>query len=301
MNTMNITKETKIASYINGNTHVTIFADGTKIREYENDPLPTYPESIDVKITNFCDMNCLYCHESSTTKGTHGNLDKLYSVLSVLPPGVELALGGGNPLSHPDLFGFLEKLKNHGFICNLTVNQGHLKTYQNFILDLINKNLIKGLGVSVVNNNFTYVYPLLQHSKNIVFHVIAGVNNIKIIDTLMSITDNCKVLILGYKNYGFGVNFYSDDVNRNLQDWYLKIRSYLDKCTMSFDNLAIEQLNLKRHFTTEGWDSFYMGDDFTFTMYIDAVEEVFAPTSRSKEKMNFSEISLLGYFKTYKK
>lgn len=58
----------QIAKYQNGNTTVIIMNDGTKIREYENAPEILHPESIDVKITDYCDMGCAYCHESSTKK-----------------------------------------------------------------------------------------------------------------------------------------------------------------------------------------------------------------------------------------
>ena len=47
--------------YNNGNTKVTIFEDGTKIREYFNTPLPTYPESLDLKITQYCEAGCNFC------------------------------------------------------------------------------------------------------------------------------------------------------------------------------------------------------------------------------------------------
>jgi hypothetical protein len=29
------------------------------------------------------------------------------------------------------------------------------------------------------------------------------------------------------------------------------------------------------------WDKYFLGQDFSHTMYVDAVEEIFAPTSRS--------------------
>src|ERR1035437_2383469 len=104
---MNTIKEIdQIASYKNGNTIVTIFNDGTKIREYNDIPEIIHPESIDIKITNYCDMGCFYCHESSTTNGVHADLDKLLKVINELPAGVELAIGGGNPLSHPNLVDF---------------------------------------------------------------------------------------------------------------------------------------------------------------------------------------------------
>ena len=71
---------------------------------------------------------------------------------------------------------------------------------------------------------------------------------------------------------------------------------YIGKTILSFDNLAIEQLNIKRLFTDQGWNDFYMGDDFSFTMYIDAVKQEYAQTSRSKKRTKFENCSLIEYF-----
>lgn len=289
----------QLVKYQNGNTCVTILKDGTKIREYESTPKIVHPESIDVKITNFCDMGCSYCHESSTTKGVHGDLNRLLQVIDCLPAGVELAIGGGNPLSHPNLIEFLQVLKSRGIIANLTVNQGHLKTFQDMLVYLIKDDLVKGVGISITNNNFTYVKPLLQLTDNIVYHLIAGVNKVEVVEKLMEL-GTCKVLVLGYKLFGFGVKYYNKEVDLELKKWYKMLPSLVGKCTLSFDNLAIEQLKVKRLFTVEGWNKFYMGDDFCFTMYIDAVKQEYAPTSRSNKRVSFSECSLLEYFSTRK-
>lgn len=50
-------------SYINGNVKVTLYTDGTKIQEWSDDELanPIFPNSMDIKITNFCDLNCKFC------------------------------------------------------------------------------------------------------------------------------------------------------------------------------------------------------------------------------------------------
>lgn len=290
----------KIAEYKNGNTLVTIMSDGTKIREYEDTAQLVHPESIDVKITDYCDMGCSYCHESSTAKGVHADLTQLLEVISELPAGVELAIGGGNPLSHPNLVEFLQALKKRGIIANITVNQGHLKTYQDLLVYLIKDDLVKGVGISITSNNFNYIKPLLDITDNIVYHLIAGVNEVEIIDRLIEL-GKCKVLVLGYKTFGFGINYHSPQVDALIKKWYKRLPKYIGKCVLSFDNLAIEQLNVKRLFTIEGWERFYMGDDFCFTMYIDAVKQEFAPTSRSSNRKSFNEYSLTGYFTKYKK
>ena len=292
---------TKILNkYRNGDYDFTIYSDGTLVRETNiENPKVVHPSSIDVKITDYCDMGCAYCHESSTKKGIHGDLNKLLEVITELPAGVELAIGGGNPLSHPNLIEFLQVLKSKGIIANLTVNQGHLKTFQEMITYLIKDELVKGIGISITSNNFNYIKPLLEITDNIVYHIIAGVNKAEVIEKLIEL-GNCKVLVLGYKLFGFGVKFHSKEVDAELKRWYKRLPNFIGKCTLSFDNLAIEQLKVKRLFTYEGWNKFYMGDDFSFTMYIDAVKQEYAPTSRSNKRKSFTECSLLEYFSSRK-
>ncbi len=57
-----------LSKYNNGNTVVTIFEDGTKIREFEDGvkPFSNFPESIDIKLTNKCDLGCKFCLDGKT-------------------------------------------------------------------------------------------------------------------------------------------------------------------------------------------------------------------------------------------
>lgn len=287
----------KLYQYKNGNTTVSIYEDGTKIRQFEGIPTIYHPESLDVKITNYCDLGCKFCHENSTVEGKHANIDKLKAVLVSLPAGVELALGGGNPLSHPEIITFLRWCKNKGLIANLTVNQGHLKEYYVLLNYLINNDLIKGVGISITSGDFTYIKQLKRKTNNIVYHVIAGVHHPSIIDRLKDL-GNCKVLILGYKYFGRGKAYYSQHVEDLILKWneYMKGVMKIRDCVVSFDNLALEQLDMQSKIPKNIWNRFYMGDDFTFTMYIDAVNQEYAPTSRSNDRVSFNEMSLFEYF-----
>jgi len=276
--------------YINGNTLVTIYNDGTKIREYNKDPQPEFPESIDLKITDYCDMGCPYCHESSTKKGKHADVENIMSMLSTLPAGVEIAIGGGNPLSHPQLFKLLMLLKKQGLIANLTVNQGHLKKYYNNLSELIKTNLIYGLGISINTNNYDKVKLLSQQTNNIVFHLIAGIHEIDIIDKLGEF-DHCKILILGYKCFGFGNSYYNDTIQKRLLNWQQNIYKYLTKYNLSFDNLAIKQLHIKNLLTDDAWEKYYMGDDGQFSLYIDAIKLEYATTSTSAQRYSTEQIN----------
>ena len=304
----------KLVSYDNGNVHIDLYKDGTLIRTFdETKPLViNHPSSMDVKITNYCEPTennpiCAYCHEKSNLNGTHGDVNKLLDVISVLPAGVELAYGGGNPLAHPEIISLLRASKKYGYISNITINQKHINKYQDLINKIIKEKLVHGVGISYSSTDYlSDIQPLFKISDNVVFHVIMGINKVEDIDTLYNFckenNKECKVLILGYKNYGFGINYYlkNKNVEDNKYQWYIRLASYFKKdgLTLSFDNLAIEQLKLKRYFTEDAWNTFYMGSDGVWTMYIDAVNQEYAKSSTSKDRMSFNDINLLEFFKT---
>lgn len=290
-----------IHCFRNGNTLVTLFEDGTKVREYEGTPAPVFPETIDLKLTDHCDLGCKYCHESSTTSGKHGDIELLLEKLSPLPEGIELALGGGDALSHPDFMRFAKECKRRGWICNLTINQGHLARYSNALRMLVDDGLIKGVGVSITSRNYKLLSPVIKLTPHVVFHVIAGVHGIGILRDLHAAHGRVNVLVLGYKKHGFGVSFHDEAVDRRIHEWYMHLPIYLDAMHLSFDNLAIEQLNMKRFFTDAGWERFYLGDDFSFSMYIDAVRKEYSPTSRTFEgRKPLVGIGLLEYFQQFR-
>lgn len=274
-----------LARYKNGNTEVTLHSDGSKVREFEDAAKPEFPESVDLKITDFCDGNCSFCHEQSTTQGAEGDVDYILSILEGLPSGVELALGGGNPLSHPRLEELLLELRRRGIIANMTINQIHLKPYRELIDSFIKRDLVKGVGVSITKASIKEAD--LPKTSNLVFHVIAGIQAPTILQNLWEVLPQPKVLILGYKDYGFGKDFITgasarEHVENNIAKWKKELPNYVGKLLLSFDNLAIKQLNVCRLFTTEGWERFYMGDDGMFTMYVDAVSRTYAISSTKK-------------------
>jgi organic radical activating enzyme len=293
-------------SYKNGNVNVSLFSDGTSIREYEGEPNPDYPCSMDIKITDKCNAGCRFCHEQSTPEGQHGDLDKLLDVLKVIPAGAELAIGGGAPQQHPQLLPFLQELKSRGLVANMTINQKHFKSDHSIIMKMIQDDLVKGIGCSFNTKQYLPdILPVLKATDNLVFHVIMGINPVSDIELLYNFcrenNKKCKILILGYKQYGFGLNYYLK--NKNIEDnkyqWFIKLAKYFKKkdLVLSFDNLAIDQLNLKRYFTDEGWDKFFMGKDGIFTMYIDAVKQQYAKSSTTPNRESFNDMGLLEFFK----
>lgn len=257
--------------YVNGNYTVTIYTDGTKVRTTSHtDFRADFPESIDMKITDWCDLNCGYCHEQSSTAGKHASILNIVKRLRGLMYA-EIAIGGGNPLAHPDLMEILLTIRKNNLIPNITVNERHLVgDSSNELLSLVRMGLVHGVGVS-------WAGLRAFKSANSVAHVIAGVHSLAEMQDAYDF--HGKILILGYKVYGKGQTYATHNtISKNID--YLSAnlwKMFKKKGVISFDNLAIEQLQIKRH--VPNWEDFYMGDDGKFTMYYDAVKDQFAKSS----------------------
>lgn len=269
-----------LGRYKNGNFVTTILSDGTKIRETKDDEfIPSFAENMDIKICNYCDMGCKFCHEGSTINGKFGNILN-EKFIDTLHPYQEVAIGGGDATSHPNLIPFLKKLKERKVIANMTVNQIHFEKKHELIKKLVDEKLIYGLGVSLVNPTKHFI-ELIKQYPNAVIHVINGV--LKPSDIKALENNNLKMLILGYKHLRRGNEYFEEEQNdiETKQQWlYENLEDIIQKFqVVSFDNLAIEQLDVKRLLTQEEWDEFYMGRDSEFTYYIDMVEKKFAKSS----------------------
>ena len=271
--------------YRNGNYNVTINIDnGTKIRENDLDFLePAFAEGFDMKITDKCDGGCAYCYEGCTPNGKHGDILNA-KFLDTLHPYTELAING-NDLSHPDLFPFLRKMQEKHIVVNMTVNQIHFERHYHYIRELIANKLIYGLGISLRKPTDEFVWRVKQ-IPNAVIHSINGVLSPGDYEILKD--NELKLLILGYKHLRRGVDYYEshEDNVHELQSWlYDNLGEMLNHFKIvSFDNLAINQLDVKRLLNSEQWAEFYMGDDGNYTFYIDMVDGMFAKNSLSMER-----------------
>ena len=161
------------------------------------------------------------------------------------------------------------------------------------ITELVNYKLIYGLGISLTNPTEEFI-SAVKKFPNAVIHVINGIHPIGQLERLKD--HNLKILILGYKE--FRKQLYEDDIwkiiiegNKDLLYAYLPEvikEQWFD--VVSFDNLAIKQLNPQRLMSREKWDEMYMGDDgvdgemTSASMYVDMVKREFARNSCAIER-----------------
>lgn len=270
--------------YRNGNSITRInLEDGTKIRETKDDEFDLdFPESIDLNIGTKCDGGCRFCYINASPNGIDADLLSV-PFINTLHPYTECAING-NSIDHPQLIPFLEKLKSKNVIANITVNQIHFEAKEDIIKDLVDKDLIKGIGISLRDPTSEFIKRVKKY-PNAVLHVINGIFSPEDIEATRD--QGLKILILGYKNLGLGVSY------KEKNDYLIKARQkYLYdvletlpnhyKC-LSFDNLALEQLDVKRILTPEEWDEIFMGEEGTSSMFIDLVTKKFGISSLALE------------------
>jgi MoaA/NifB/PqqE/SkfB family radical SAM enzyme len=278
-----------LAAYPNGNYLVSIYDDGTKIRENDLDNLtPEFSESIDMKITNYCDKGCPFCHENSTKYGNHAVLDEnVWKMIETIKPYTELAIGGGNPLSHPKIEDFLIFCRDRKILANITLNEFHFQQDFDRVKRFVVENLIRGLGISI--NVDVPDIDLLEKIKmfpNAAIHTIAGVTSFETYRLLAK--NEMKVLILGFKQFRQGKVYYrGQPVENKISELKENLTSIWNKFkVLSFDNLALIQLDIGEKLPSKIWDVMYMGDDGQYTYYIDLVDKAYARNSTSNERFD---------------
>lgn len=278
--------------YKNGNYSVFLFKDGTKIRVTKDDSefIPAFAENCDVKITNRCGVGCPFCYEGCTRNGKHGKLLG-YDFIKHLHPETEMALNG-NDLDHPELEDFLHLLKEQKVYANITVHQSQFFHGYEKLKRWQSEGLIHGIGVSVISGKIGYGFiEGVKSLENVVLHTIVGVLTPQDISDLSG--KDLKVLLLGYKDLQRGIGYkkeHQEEVQKNTEYLRENLKDLIPQFeVLSFDNLAISQLEVKNILPDEQWEEFYMGDDGQFTFYIDMVKGEYAKNSLATERFPIGE------------
>lgn len=272
-----------------------------KIRAYENTKITNikpikkmqYVYNFETESHTYIANNIFVhnCHEKSSEDGEYGKILH-HPFIKTLHSGTELALGGGAVTYHPDLIPFLEELKEQGVLPSITINQ---REWEETKIDyLINNQLIYGLGVSFTNVD-DEVWDKILSYPNAVVHLIAGYHSRDVFEYFAN--KGAKILILGYKNWGRGEDYfknYSNQIMVRTRELKEILPTLFTKCkVVSFDNLSIKQLDIRTVIGEEKWKEFYMGDDGQYTMYVDMVKQECAKSSTSPDRFPLSEFDNL--------
>lgn len=292
--------------YKNGNYCVEFDGETKIYRAFRRNEelISDFPDSIDLKVSGRCRIGCPWCHESSTMEGKIFDYNKTINILSQLPEyPIEIAIGGGDVLENPEeIMELIRWLNNKNYKPRLTVNikslTQNITVEQETLLKLVHTI---GISINSYKELDNFFKNILQGSikniildKRLVFHVIAGLFPPEDMESVLKIGG--KLLILGYKQFGRAEGTKIPDLSPTISVIPELLKRPIG--TIGFDNLAIEQLGIKGMIDKKTWESYFMGEEGSHSMYIDAVEGKFAKTSRSHERVSWDEVGLIEYFKS---
>jgi radical SAM protein with 4Fe4S-binding SPASM domain len=152
----------------------------------ETEVKPTQLHSVHLKLTNKCNLACVYCYaeSASCTSSPTLSLDELIQIskdTKKLSPHVDFTLSGGEPLMHPNALEFAEYLRKEGNRVGLLTNGA-----------LINRNNVKK-----ISELFTLIKVSLDGTTDEINSLTRGKNTskaaVKAFDLLMA--ENANVLM----------------------------------------------------------------------------------------------------------
>lgn len=245
--------------------------DGTKVRlaigRYNK---AKWPELVDIKITDWCDLGCSFCYQDSTLAGKPAPLLNMIQVVSRLSAKkvFEVALGGGETTSHPDFVEILRMFKNDARIVpNFTTRKP--ASVRKLWPEI--GNLIGGFAYSADNaaqvRSAAHLLRDIPQDKA-ALHYVMGLGDQQHFEDFLKAANEVgwRVTLLGYKTSGRGAQVTPQDYS-----WWMESVSKLVNAgtcpSLSIDTpLAAEYdgrmpVDKTMYHTREG----------AFSMYIDAV------------------------------
>lgn len=164
-----------------------------------------------------------------------------------LPRGTEIAIGINQITDN--LIQFVKNLQRLGLVVNITINERYITEFGDTRLQKL-MSYIFGLGISYRSLQGSLSLPdWISYYPHTVIHVINGIDDFDDIKELS--VKYRKLLILGEKDFGF--NSGKVDLNtKSHQEWkanVMQLTKIFD--IVSFDNLGLQQLDIRGKITNE--------------------------------------------------
>ncbi len=126
---MKIRRQSKSYNFIGDTKTGITFRWGKSLQE--NPPFALWPELADISISNHCTKGCDYCYQDSGDNASFMSLEDYKYILNELQHRkwgnvFQVAIGGGEPLEHPQLKQIIEATIIRNIVPNLTTNGIHL-------------------------------------------------------------------------------------------------------------------------------------------------------------------------------
>ena len=293
--------------------------NGNKVRiSFKKDVIynkSTYPELVDIKITDKCNENCVMCYQNSTPTGKHANLDYIKSIIDLLAKAevFEIAIGGGDALLHPDIEEIVYYIKSKGMCANITVNLNNIDIIKDIDkIRIISKcNAVAlSIGTDYVNyKKYSTILYLLKNYFNsnveIDLQIIPAMHDclkFSFINTLFDKIDRdywFYISLLGFKKTGRGNKAQIKSTNKEIEDFVINLSNKFGNHRIKVDTKFIEN---HKKFIEANYDKIsYTIEEGKFSCYIDAVNKTINSSSFTTNKpVKFEDINISTLKNIYK-
>ncbi|MGC4115011.1 MAG: radical SAM protein [Myxococcales bacterium] len=241
----------------------------------------TWPELVDLKITDRCYSDCSFCYQGSTRDGRHASLDAIERVLDELAACqvLEVVLGGGEPTLHPAFTTILHAIQRRGMHAAFTSR------------DCLARRHLDASGVDARRVHWAYSILAIEDLDRLAspfptIHVTMGTPASQP-EALLEIARRCarsylNLVLLGFKRTGRGAHFAPVDYRH----WMDTIASSgLHGVSIDSALAAEYDVELQRR-GVPSW--LYEVEDGRYSMYVDAVRGLCGPSSYCPEDQLFA-------------
>jgi hypothetical protein len=247
-----------------------------------------YPELVDIKITNWCDAGCQFCYQSSTENGHHGDTEVILDVLDILSKMevFEVAIGGGEPTAHPDFADILDACKKRDIVPNFTTLSR--KWLDNEPVVAAVKKHVGGIGVSCLSAKGLALVDDIKAAvsgrwddgpKVMAQHVLGSVPLWVTAEFLNAAFEaNHPVLLLGYKDVGFGKDYERHDGGDVPLFLKTGVQRFDGKASLSVDTALVDRYPELVQ-ALGAVQAQVSSPEGKFSCYVDAVDRLIGPSS----------------------
>lgn len=278
------------------------------------------PLLVDLKITDFCTTNCSFCYQSSTKKGKHASFESIKECLDVLSSlkVFEVAIGGGNPVSHPNFVEILEYAKSKGitpnfstrdvsFLDNKEMSDRILRSCGNFAFSVDpNSDMAKleEMLKKVAVSSTKHEYSPGRFMNFQAFIGPGGFDSGESLEPLMELAFNQyrTVTFLGYKNVGRAKtqskNPTEGDAYAGCGNYAHFLPEFLKKLIVSdtcpkvgIDTVLVKELQYSLKNLLNVSDYLFSVEEGKGSCYIDLVKKIIAPSSFDQSQTKYGDMT----------
>lgn len=258
---------------------------------------PTFspvPELADISISNRCSKGCSFCYKDSTPDGKLMSIEEYCQVLDSLQSHeygtvFQIAIGGGEPLEHPDFMKIVEETVRRGIVLNFTTN-GQLITKD--VCSAL-KGKVGAMAISASSiNDLKRIRPAIDRAEGLKvnIHYILSRSSIEEATKIVNGTYNDllrginAIVFLTYKPAGRGSEIHLLKLGTGTQAFVNAVRSPQASCKIGFDACFVPMLIRGKAVRNEMVDTCEGG---FFSVYIDENMRV-SPCSFSGGRDSYS-------------